>query len=217
MTQSQSQSKPHSIGAFHRSRSYRSRVLAVLALAAAILGTGCVTATSPEIASMKDDIETAVGGDFEREMGIRLGRVSLGLGKAVMGMVARHDDGDMAETTALLRGLRKVEVTVYDTGSFQGGSGQDLPDLVETAMARGRWMPTVRVRSDDELAWVFCRLDEEERLRAVTVVTLDGGQLTLVRLAGRLDRALAAAISLTKQSGGDDRHRDATHEAAGPL
>jgi hypothetical protein len=206
MTQSQS------IETFHRSR-----VLAVVALSVAILGSGCVTATSPEIASMKDDIETAVGGDFEREIGIRLGRVSIGLGKAVMGMVARHDDGDMAEATALLRGLRKVEVTVYDTGSFAGGNWRDLPDRVESAMARGRWMPTVRVRSDEELAWVFCRLDDEERLRAVTVVTLDDGQLTLVRLAGRLDRALAAAISLTRQSGGDDRRGDAMHEAAGPL
>jgi hypothetical protein len=185
----------------------------------ALLGAGCVTATSPEIASMKDGIETALGGDFEREVGIRLGRVSIGFGKAILGAVGRHADGDddLSAITDLLRGLRKVEVSVYETGALDDEGWQDVPLRVERAMARGRWTAAVRVRAEHELAWVFCKLDQTDQLRGVTVVTLDGEQLTFVRLAGRLDRALAAAISLARQSAGDDDLDEVVHEAAGAL
>jgi hypothetical protein len=194
----------------HRRSPARARrpgvVLAAAALVAPLAGAGCVLTSSPQLAAMKTEIETAVDGDFEREMGVRLGRLSIGLGRAVVGMVARHDDeADLARVHALLRGLRKVEVGVYDAGELGGDLGA-APERIERAMARDRWMPAVRVRSEDELAWVFCRLDGAERLRGVTVVSLDEEQLLLVRLSGRLDRALAAGMSLVRDSGENHEH-----------
>jgi hypothetical protein len=60
-------------------------------------------------------------------------------------------------------------------------------------------------------------MDPQEKLRGVTVVTLDQEQLTLVRLGGRLDRALAAAISLARRSAdeelGDPQEPDDLDEA----
>jgi hypothetical protein len=181
-----------------------------LALAGASLGTlllasGCITMSSPEIASMKNDIETALDGDFEREVGIRLGRFSIGLGKAILGVIASEDDEELSNVTEMLRGLRKVEVSVYETGELGGEGWRDVARRVESAMARESFTATVRVRDDHELAWVFCRLDEKEQLRAVTVIALDDEQLTLVRLAGRLDRALAAAISLARDAAGPEQ------------
>lgn len=181
-----------------------------LALAGASLGTlllasGCITMSSPEIASMKNDIETALDGDFEREVGIRLGRLSIGLGKAILGAIAGEDDEDLSHVTEMLRGLHKVEVSVYETGELGGEGWQDVSRRVESAMARENFTATVRVRDDHELAWVFCRLDEKEQLRAVTVIALDDEQLTLVRLGGRLDRALAAAISLARDAAGPEQ------------
>ena len=170
------------------------------ALSIALLAGGCVTATSSETASIKNEIETALDGDFEREVGIKLGRFSVGLGKAILNVVAGDGDEDLDQVSELLRGLHKVEVTVYQTGELGGEGWLDVSRRVERAMAHADWTATVRVRDDEELAWVYCRLDAAERLRAVTVIALADEQLTLVRLGGRLDRALAAAISLARES-----------------
>ena len=178
--------------------------LAGASLCTLLLASGCITMSSPEVASMKNDIETALDGDFEREVGIRLGRLSIGLGKAILNTIADEDDEDLSDVTEMLRGLHKVEVSVYQTGELGGEGWRDVSRRVESAMAREDFTATVRVRDDHELAWVFCRIDEKERLRAVTVIALDGEQLTLVRLAGRLDRALAAAISLANDAAGGD-------------
>jgi hypothetical protein len=193
----------------HRRNPFAPALQVATAACAAILASGCITATSSEIASMKDDIETALDADFERQVGIRLGRVSIGLGKAIMNMVAGEDDEELAQATQMLRGLRKVEVSVYETGEIGRDGWQDVSRRVERAMAREDFTATVRVRDDEELAWVFCRLDEKEQLRAVTVIALDHEQLMLVRLGGRLDRALAAAISLARDAAGDEVRAEA--------
>jgi hypothetical protein len=53
----------------------------------------------------------------------------------------------------------------------------------------------VRTREADERTWVFLHTTPDGGLSNLFVVTLDGKELTLVRLDGRLDHAFAAAVA----------------------
>jgi hypothetical protein len=78
-----------------------------------------------------------------------------------------------------------------------------LPDLdrfegqasFERDLVRAGWSMAVRTRETDERTWMFLHTDSDGALSNLFVVTLDGKELTLVRLDGRLDRAFAAAVA----------------------
>jgi hypothetical protein len=202
------------------------QLLAIAAVAAlALAGAGCVTMASPEISSMKDSIERDLGAaHFEREVTVTLGRLSLGLGKFVLNRLS-----DPGEDINVLRGVKKVEVGVYvanrddrrdrgwddDDADGWGEGGWDESDdhaeldrrladdrafRLERVLRERGWIAAVTLREGDERTWVYYRTNSRaDRLRGVYVVALEGDELTLVRLTGRLDRALEAAISLSRQ------------------
>jgi hypothetical protein len=193
--------------------------LLLLAVLAAALGAGgCVALASPEMTAMKDSIEgDLASADFDREFGITLGRMSLGLGKLVLNGL-----GEEGEDLNLLRGVRRIEVGHYvaDRGEDRRRDDDELEDLwaeryeagspldfrLESMMRRRGWTAALAARDGGSRTWVYYRTgDRQDRIRGVYVIALDGEELTLVRLTGRLDRTLAAAMSLSRQyAAGED-------------
>ncbi|HVS15583.1 MAG TPA: hypothetical protein VMV46_16785 [Thermoanaerobaculia bacterium] len=193
-------------------------LLLALALPALAAG-GCVALASPEMTAMKNSIEgDLVGADFDREFGLTLGRMSLGLGKLVLNGIS-----DEEEDLNLLRGVKRIEVGHYV--AHQGGTRRDpagdawqaLPEephvadaplafRLERLMRHRGWTAAVAARDGLSRTWVYYRSGErQDRIRGVYVIALEGEELTLVRLTGRLDRTLAAAIALSRQyAAGDD-------------
>jgi hypothetical protein len=154
---------------------------------------------------MRDRMAFELDADLDQEVALTLGRVSLGLTRTIARVAI---DDPEHEALSILAGLRKVELGVYALGRGAPGA-RDLPLEIERAMARGRWLPAMRVRTQDELSWVYFRLsddglDAERHLSGVYVIALDDEALTLIRLRGRLDRALAAALSLSRRYGEGD-------------
>ncbi|HVS65428.1 MAG TPA: hypothetical protein VMT85_18215 [Thermoanaerobaculia bacterium] len=212
----------------------RLQLLAIATLAAVALSSaGCVMMASPEISSMKDSIERDLGAaHFEREATVTLGRLSLGLGKFVLNRLSDPDE-DLNVLRGVKK--VEVGVYVADRGhrrdrgwhddddhadTWGEGGWDETDDLagldrrisgdrafrLERVMRERGWIAAVTLRQGDERTWVYYRTNSRaDRLRGVYVVALEGDELTLVRLTGRLDRALEAAISLSRQyAAGED-------------
>jgi hypothetical protein len=153
---------------------------------------------------------------FEREEHVHLGRISMAFVHGVMRLVP-----DAAEARDIVNPIHSVDVATYRV--------HNLPDLdrltgetrFERQLARAGWSNTVRSRdADGSRTWLFTRADSEGSLRNLFVVTLEGNELTLVRVDGRLDQAFAAAIvehpKKVLDGTGHERH-DRKAEAAVPA
>jgi hypothetical protein len=173
-------------GANPRPRRPFSTVLALAALSVAGL-TGCAGA-GPSIYDVRRGIEQQVPqARFEPETQITLGRVSLGLAKKLVRLVADEED---EEELGFLFSLRKVEVGVYRVRlSRDEQEALTLPRSFERALRRGGWQTLVKTRDGGERTWVFLR-PEGEILRSLYVVTWDGEELVLVHVDGRIDEIL---------------------------
>lgn len=166
-------------------------VVAVLSsLALPLAGCG----EPPSVDQVTRDIQKWIPGvRFEREEHIRLGRIKLGLAKGILRMV---DDEDGPEERAILREVDRVEVATYRVRHLPDMSG--LPEKVpafERELAHWGWSLTVKAQEDNSPAWLFTRADDRGGLKNVLVVDLDGHELTVVRVDGRIDRILAEAIA----------------------
>ena len=152
---------------------------------------GC--SESPSVEQVRWEIERRVPeAHFEREEHVRLGRVTLGFLKTLVRMAPGKIEGQ-----EFLTSVDRVEVSTYRVDSLpEDFESRALDDTrFEKALARNGWSPFVRVREDGNQSLMFLRSDRKGALRSLFVVDLDGSELTLVRLDGNLDRALAEAVA----------------------
>jgi hypothetical protein len=184
----------------------RKALTALVPLVLALAGCG---AGSPSVDTVRGEIERRIPeARFERESHIRLGRITLGLAR---GIVHLADPGD--PDTKVLDDIHRLEVATYRVRA--------LPDLekrlnaetgFEQVLARNGWTMALRERDHGSRTWIFLRADGEGALTNLYVVSLDPSELTLVRLDGRLDRAMADSIAehpkkLVREVGGGEAAR----------
>jgi len=166
----------------------------------------------PSVDTVRWEIERRIPeASFERDSHIRLGRLTLGLARRIV-HIANPGDPD----TAVLDHIRRIEVATYRVRS--------LPDLdhhlntqtaFEKALAQNGWTMALRERDAKSRTWMFFRFDGQEKLSNLYVVALDSDELTLIRLDGNLDRAMAESIAdhpkeMVKEMGGGEKEgRDA--------
>jgi hypothetical protein len=72
----------------------------------------------------------------------------------------------------------------------------------------------LRERDEKSRTWMFLRFDGQEKLSNLYVVALDSAELTLIRLDGHLDRAMAESIAdhpkeMVKEMGGGEEEGEA--------
>lgn len=156
-----------------------------LLLAAVALGlSGCMSA---ELARVRRDVGRDVpDGRVAEGHAFAFGRMSLGLARHVVGR-------DSPVAAAALRHVRGVAVGTYAVDGPLDAGGLALTRAAER-MARRGWTPAVAVRDDSTATYVFTR-QPDGVLRDILVVSLDDGELTLVRLSGRLDEAVIEALA----------------------
>lgn len=176
--------------------------LLLLTLAVPLAGCG---SGSPSVDTVRWEIERRIPeARFEREFHLRLGRLTLGLARRIVHLA---DPGD--PDTAVLDDVRRIEVATYRVRS--------LPDLdqrmkeqtrFEESLAASGWSAAVKTRDHDSRTWVFVRGDQGGVLSNLYVVSLESDELTLVRIDGRLDHAVAMALAehpkgLVREMGGE--------------
>lgn len=167
----------------------RRSVISLLFLLCVLLpSSGCILLPTAE--SVRWEIERRVPeARFELEERVTLGRISLGLLRTLVRMAPGKVDGQ-----EFLTSIRRIETATYRVVS--------LPDLdrfedthFESELTRAGWSLAVHTREQDSRMWLFLRTAENGAVNNLFVVDLDQDELTVVRLDGRLDRALAEAMA----------------------
>jgi uncharacterized protein DUF4252 len=168
----------------------RSVIPSVALLILAFLSVGC--GESPSASAVRWELQKRFpDARFESEEHVRLGRITLGLVRGIVHMVPGKVEGQ-----EILDEIHRVEVATYRVSS--------LPDLdriagetrFESELARAGWHMALRARDEDSHTWLFVREHPDGTMRNLFIVALDGDELSLVRVDGRLDRALAEAMAL---------------------
>ena len=128
---------------------------------------------------LRHDLEHKTGVELDREAGITLGRLSLAIARLAT-------DGDEVP----LRGLRKVEVGVYEVSSPDDEGAERAPIVLPEPPG---WQTVVRLREegDDVLVLVEPR---EEGIRRLLIVVADEQEWVLVRVRGRIEGMLEQAM-----------------------
>jgi len=156
------------------------------ALACLLFANGCVWA--PELAAVKTDIAHQFPDvDFHKNVTLSFGPVTMVLARTVTSFIP-----DAREARPYLRDVSHLQVAVYEVEGAPGSEGVRTPAALQHLMDNG-WEMAVRVRDEGELVWVLYRI-EKESVREMFVVALSDDELVLVKVRGRLERIMAAAL-----------------------
>ncbi|MBC7186494.1 MAG: DUF4252 domain-containing protein [Calditrichaeota bacterium] len=118
-------------------------------------------------------------------------QLSLGPGSLWLTGAIAHLASSGDEAAALLLDIRSVQVGIYqlrDCGEQAGAIKS-----VERSLTRRGYEPIVKVRGRKEATMVLAHL-RKERLDALFVIAMDGDELVLVEVRGRLERVMEEAV-----------------------
>lgn len=141
--------------------------------------TSCIGFHGPE--DLRRDLVQATGVELERETGVSVGRMGV--------MLVRWFT---SEEEIPLKGVRKVQVGVYEVTDFgDGGYGRGTVEPLELP----GWDPVVRVHEEDEHVFVMLR-QEEDAIRGMLVVVMEQDEWVLVRIKGKLQHVVEEAMRM---------------------
>jgi Domain of unknown function (DUF4252) len=168
------------------------RGVALVVALAALASAGCQGGEPPAADTVRFYLERSIpGSEFRRDSHVRLGRFTLGLVRGVMRLVGEED----RETRVALANIRSVDIASYEVLSLPAVPALALPPRMERQMAADGWYPMVRTREEDAHTWIFVRETEAGTVSNLYIVELDAVELTIVDLAGRLDRVVAEMVA----------------------
>ena len=164
----------------------------IAAAATSLLLSGCVLNT-PHLDQLAHTLDRELPDtDLDQQFGIKLGRISMGLGKSIARIAMNEED---AQYMGVLSGLKRVEVATYDaSGSLEDAH---FPRRMEDSLRSDGWETLARFQDETNLGWVLYRI-KKQSLRNLLVVNLDDEQLNMIRISGRLDQTIRAAMHLAR-------------------
>jgi len=183
--------------------------VAMVSLSSLLAGCG----GSPTVQQVRWELERRFPeARFVPEEHVHLGRISMGLVHGFVNLAA--SDKDDREGRDFVRQIHGVDFASYKV--------RNLPDLnsltsdarFESQLKRDGWSLMVRTREEHESTWIYVRSTPDGAVRNLFVVSLEKDELTLVRVDGRLDRALAAAMAQNPKKMFDGGRRKKEMETA---
>jgi Domain of unknown function (DUF4252) len=173
------------------------RSMAVAVLLTVPVANGCMWA--PELTDVKQQIAQQLPDTgFRKDVTLSLGPVTLALARTITGLIP-----DAREARGYLHDVSRVQVAVYNVYSAGDVTSLDTPKRLQELLDDG-WEMAVRVRDDDQVAWLLYRLDDKS-VREMFVVVMDKDDLVLVKLKGHLEKLIAHAL--------EEPHGDWSHFA----
>jgi hypothetical protein len=154
--------------------------------------TGCLWA--PELSRIQREIERqAHGAEFEKEVTLNLGPLSLGLARFATRFIPNSYVPEAGEANQYLQEVRRVQMALYRTVALPPLENIRMPEHLKQMMHEQGWHLAVKTQKPDELTWVLTR-EKDGIIRDIYVVLLDSEQLALIRVEGRMDQLLAKAM-----------------------
>lgn len=152
------------------------------------------------------------GSSYDREVHVRLGRVTTGFARWVVNLALDGTDEDERRAKTLVNAVRRVEVAVYASRRAPAPEALEavvIPRSLDRMLRQEGWQVMVESRTADERAWVLTR-EEAGAISALYLVALDASELAVVRLEGRFDEAFARALSKRPREAADRVLADAS-------
>jgi len=160
-----------------------------------ILCGGCF-GTSAEFKEVKNDVLDSISTSVEEGHSFGLGRISLGLARTVLSFVPEEDDDGVQMARDIIRLVRKVEVGYYQLDDATDANRRDVLREIDPTMMDAGLEPVVRHAEPGELVTIYIEVDED-RVKQVFAVVLDGSELIMVRVHGELEEAVLIALGET--------------------
>ncbi len=149
----------------------------------AVTAVGCIRFRGPE--DLRREISREAGVRLEKETGITVTRSGVALARIGMRIAGKGE--------YVVPGVRRVEVGVYDVQGLR--DGVDAPQAFDLPLLEG-WERILRVRDEGEQIFMLARVDDDEIVRNMLLVVAEEDEWVLVRLRGKLNRALEKAVEL---------------------
>lgn len=163
--------------------------LAGVLLVPVLGGVGCIRLTGPE--DVRQDLSEIAGVKLRQETGFTVTRSGMWIARKAMKM--------SGEEEISLRGIRRVEVGVYEVKGLRRGIDERVP-LTLDDMPKG-WHPMVIVEGDDEEIFVMTKHGEDGMIRQLLVVVSEDDEWVLVKIKGKLDHIVEDAMRMAFDQG----------------
>lgn len=160
-------------------------VVAVAALG--LFSSGCYRAVRLEKMGYAI-LEACPEARFKKDVSISLGGASWGILKSIAMSVEKDD----REIRAYIGNLSKIEVVVYEARGITKADMRPIGEVVKQSLDDD-WQLMVKTAEDGEMVWIHYR-EDDARIREMNVVTYDGDEFVIVRLAGDLDEIMEVAL-----------------------
>ena len=176
--------------------------VALLSLSSLLAGCG----GSPTVQQVRWELQRRFPeARFVPEEHVHLGRFSMGLLRGFVRLAA-NDDHDR-EGMEFISQVHAVDVASYKVRNLPDLNSLTSDTRFESQLKQNGWSLMVRTREEHESTWIYVRGTPDGGIRNLFVVSLEKDELTLVRVDGRLDRALAAAMAEHPRKMFDGGHR----------
>lgn len=175
------------------SRRLHASAVAAMAAAAAVCCAGCFGA-SREFNALQRDVATSLNVTVEETQSFGFGRLSLGMARGMLGLAAEADDPDADLAARMIGMVRSLEVGCYQIQNNGHQHGMTSLRQIDEVLANAGMETMIRHVDEGELVTIYIQI-KRNRLRQMLIVSVDDTEMTLVRLRGRLDEAVALALN----------------------
>ena len=161
----------------------------VFSILAVFFFAGCY-GVDHNFSNMRNDLLSATGKSFHRDVEFSLGPFSLAVAKV---FISFSDDGDDAKE--IIKHISKVQIAVYKNDDhILSEDRYSILKNIDDKMCRQGWSYIVKSTHNGEIQTIYVMKDSEERLRKMFVISLNKKELAMVEVGGNLEEALAAVI-----------------------
>ncbi len=161
----------------------RPRALLLLLVLVSVSSAGCIRWWGPE--DLRRDLSKTAGVKLKKEFGITVTRSGMWLARKVLRMAG--------ETDVPIRGIKRVEVGVYEVQGLRRGR-DERTRLTLDDLDLPSWHTMVRVHEDDEDVFVLTYENDEGRMTQMLVVVAEDEEWVLVRMKGNLEQVVEDAM-----------------------
>ncbi|HEX2865428.1 MAG TPA: hypothetical protein VHO03_00225 [Ignavibacteriales bacterium] len=165
----------------------------LLLLAVSFLSAGCFDVNS-NFRNVRNHLLKAAGSKYEKDQEFALGSVSMAVVKQVV--KSSHDDKQNIE---LIKNISGLQLGIYKKKNDVGKAETDVPDAesfneICRMMEKGGYIKMVRSINKNEVSAVFLKLNKQQNLTKMLVISVNQNELVLIDIAGNLDRLFETAL-----------------------
>ncbi|MBK9098809.1 MAG: DUF4252 domain-containing protein [bacterium] len=150
--------------------------------------TGCI-GINEEFSKIRDSVIKSFGEEYHSEVQFSLGSVGMTLSSWIVDVSEEEN-----LSSDILDDVSSIQVGVYE--KIKGSNEKNISALydIESEMQKSGWKSIIKSSSNNELAAVYIRNDNEDILNRLFIINYDGSELVLVEVEGDLQEAIAAVI-----------------------